>query len=106
MAVAVAVERRRATLVSADAAGYSRLMAVDELATIQAIKIFREAAEGIAADHGGRLVDSPGDNMLFEYGSSASALEASLKFQRFVLETNEGYTPRGPDAVPDGRAQR
>ena len=37
-----AVERRRATLVSADAAGYSRLMAVDELATIEAIKIFRQ----------------------------------------------------------------
>ena len=88
-----AVERRRATLVSADAAGYSRLMAVDELATIEAIKIFREAAEEIAADHGGRLVDSPGDNMLFEYGSSASALEASLKFQGFVLETNERYAP-------------
>jgi adenylate cyclase len=93
MTVTTAVERRRATLVSADAAGYSRLMAVDELATIQAIKIFREAAEEIAADHGGRLVDSPGDNMLFEYGSSASALEASLQFQRFVLETNERYAP-------------
>jgi class 3 adenylate cyclase len=52
--VVAAVERRRATLVSADAAGYSRLMAVDELATIKAIKIFREAAEEIAADHGGR----------------------------------------------------
>ena len=89
--VLAAVQRRRATLVSADAAGYSRLMAVDELATIKAIKIFREAAEEIAADHGGRLVDSPGDNMLFEYGSSASALEASLKFQRFVQETNEQY---------------
>jgi tetratricopeptide (TPR) repeat protein len=46
--VMTAVARRRATLVSADAAGYSRLMAVDELATIQAIKIFREAAEQIA----------------------------------------------------------
>ena len=31
--------------------------------------------------------------MLFEYGSSASALGASLKFQRFVLETNERYAP-------------
>jgi adenylate cyclase len=93
MTVAAAIERRHATLVSADAAGYSRLMAVDELTTIEAIKIFRAAAEDIAADHGGRLVDSPGDNMLFEYGSSASALEASLKFQRFVLETNERYAP-------------
>jgi adenylate cyclase len=91
--VMTAVERRRATLVSADAAGYSRLMAVDELATIQAIKIFREAAEQIAVEHGGRLVDSPGDNLLFEYASAASALDASLRFQQFVLETNERYEP-------------
>jgi adenylate cyclase len=91
--VMTAVERRRATLVSADAAGYSRLMAVDELSTIQAIKIFREAAEQIAVEHGGRLVDSPGDNLLFEYGSAASALDASLRFQQFVLETNEQYGP-------------
>ena len=39
--VLTAVERRSATLVSADAAGYSRLMAADELATIEAIKVFR-----------------------------------------------------------------
>jgi adenylate cyclase len=91
--VVSAVERRRATLVSADAAGYSRLMAVDELATIQAIKVFREAAEQIAVEHGGRLVDSPGDNLLFEYSSAASALDASIRFQRFVLETNEQYAP-------------
>ena len=101
-----AVERRRATLVSADAAGYSRLMAVDELATIEAIKIFREAAEEIAADHGGRLVDSPGDNMLFEYGSAASALEASLEVPGVRAGDERAVRARGPDAVPDGHAQR
>ncbi len=65
---AIAVERRSATLVSADAAGYSRLMAADELATIQTIKVFREAVQQIALEHGGRLVDSPGDNLLLEFG--------------------------------------
>ena len=86
-----AVERRSATLVSADAAGYSRLMAADELATIHAIKVFRDAAHDIAVEHGGRLVDSPGDNLLFEFGSAASALAASLRFQAFVVDTNERY---------------
>jgi adenylate cyclase len=90
---AAAVERRSATLVSADAAGYSRLMAADELATIQAIKIFREAGEEIAVAHGGRLVDSPGDNLLFEFEAAASAVEAALRFQQFVGETNERYAP-------------
>ena len=88
-----AVERRGATLVSADAAGYSRLMAADELATIQAIKVFRDAGERIAVEHGGRLVDSPGDNLLFEFDGAAPALEASLRFQAFVLETNEQHAP-------------
>jgi adenylate cyclase len=88
-----AVARRSATLVSADAAGYSRLMAVDELATIQAIKIFREAGERIAEEHGGRLVDSPGDNLLFEFDSAAPAIEAARRFQAFVLDTNEQYAP-------------
>src|SRR5512133_2106510 len=91
--VAIALERRRATLVSADAAGYSRLMATDELATIQTIKAFREAGQQIALEHGGRLVDSPGDNLLFEFESSGDALDASLHFQAFVLETNGRYAP-------------
>jgi adenylate cyclase len=86
-----AIERRSATLVSADAAGYSRLMAEDELATIHAIKVFRDAGGQIAVEHGGRLVDSPGDNLLFEFESAAHALGASLRFQEFVLGTNEQY---------------
>jgi adenylate cyclase len=91
--VAIAVERRRAALMSADAAGYSRLMAADELATIQTIKVFREAGEEIALEHGGRLVDSPGDNLLFEFEHAADAVEAALRFQAFVLETNEAFAP-------------
>ena len=92
--VAIAVERRQAALMSADAAGYSRLMAADELATIQTIKVFREAGETIAREHGGRLVDSPGDNLLFEFEHAAGAVEAALLFQAFVLETNEAYEPQ------------
>src|SRR2546423_516798 len=90
---AIAVERRSAALVSADAAGYSRLMAADELATIQTIKVFREAVQQIALEHGGRLVDSPGDNLLLEFERPPDALEATRLFQAFVLETNDRYAP-------------
>ena len=89
----MAVERRRAVLVSADAAGYSRLMAEDELATIQTIKIFRQAGEEIALEHSGRLVDAPGDNLLFEFEDPSEALESSLRFQAFVRDTNERFEP-------------
>jgi adenylate cyclase len=91
--VVTGVERRSATLVSADAAGYSRLMAADELATIEAIKGFRDAGEQIAAEHGGRLVDAPGDNLLFEFETAGPALEAALRFQAFVLETSRRQAP-------------
>ena len=89
----VDVERRSATLVSADAAGYTRLMAADELRTIQTITVFREAGGRIAGEHGGRLVDSPGDNLLFEFGHATSAIEAALAFQAFVVATNAEVSP-------------
>ena len=88
-----AVDRRNATLVSADAAGYSRLMAANEVATINAINAFREAGEQIAVEHGGRLVDSPGDNLLFEFDNARCALETALGFQAFVLASNENRAP-------------
>ena len=104
--VMTAVERRSATLVSADAAGYSRLMAADELATIQAITIFRDAGERIAEEHGGRLVDSPGDNLLFEFDSADSALESSLRVPGVRAGDERAVRARGSDAVPDRNAQR
>jgi adenylate cyclase len=83
------VARRDATLVSADATGYSRLMATDEIATIRAITRHRESGERIAQRHGGRLVDSPGDNLLFEFDRSEEALTASLEFQELARTANE-----------------
>jgi adenylate cyclase len=68
-------------------------MAADELATIHAIKLFRETGQRIAVEHGGRLVDSPGDNLLFEFDGAGSALQAALRFQAFVRETNDQYAP-------------
>ncbi|HEX5828073.1 MAG TPA: hypothetical protein VFY23_11160 [Candidatus Limnocylindrales bacterium] len=92
MAVAQ-VARRRATIVSADAAGYSRLMAADELATIRTISVFREEGERVAGEHGGRLAGAPGDNLLFEFADAAGALQASLEFQAYVAAANELLPP-------------
>ncbi len=86
--VVAPVARRPATIVSADAAGYSRLMAADELATIRTISVFREEGERIAVEHGGRLAGAPGDNLLFEFETAAGALHASLEFQAYVAAAN------------------
>jgi adenylate cyclase len=54
--------RRKLTAIfSADVAGYSRLMGVDELGTVQLLKEYRKIMAQFIQQHRGRVVDSPGD---------------------------------------------
>ena len=50
-------EHRLAAILSADVVGYSRLMAEDEDATVQAVTVRREEVELHVRQHRGRLVD-------------------------------------------------
>ena len=63
-------ERRLAAILSADVAGYSRLMAEDEDATVQRVTAYREEVELLVHQHGGQLVDFTGDNFLAEFRSA------------------------------------
>ena len=75
------VQRKLAAILSADAAGYSRLMSEDEIGTVRTLAACREAAADVIARHGGRVVDMPGDNMLAEFASAVSAVEAASALQ-------------------------
>jgi adenylate cyclase len=58
------VERRLAAILAADVVGYSRLMGIDEIATLTALKaIRRELANPAIASHRDRVVKSTGDGM-------------------------------------------
>lgn len=82
------VERRLAAIVSADVVGYSKLMARDEVATVKTLNSYREEITSIVEDRGGRVVDSPGDNILMEFPSATSAVEAALEAQVRLAERN------------------
>ncbi len=41
-------------------------------------------------EHKGRVVDSPGDNLLAEFGSVVDALECAMEIQQGLAEANEG----------------
>ena len=56
--------RRLAAILSADIAGYSRLMAADEAATVRTVNAYRDQVGEQVRDHGGHLVDFIGDNFL------------------------------------------
>jgi adenylate cyclase len=76
------VQRKLAAILSADAAGYSRLMSEDEVGTVRTLAACRELATEVIVRHGGRVVDMPGDNMLAEFASAVSAVEAASSLQQ------------------------
>jgi len=55
-------ERRLAAILSADVAGYTRLMATDEDATVRRLAAYREEVALLVRQQRGRLVDFTGDN--------------------------------------------
>ena len=74
-------ERKLCALLSADVEGYSRLMGEDELATIQTLQIYQGAIGAIIKQFRGRVVDSPGDNILAEFASVVDAVESAVTIQ-------------------------
>jgi adenylate cyclase len=80
--------RKLAAILSADVAGYSRLMAEDERATVDALNASREVIRERVASHAGRVVDAPGDAVLAEFGSAVEAVAAAQEIQQALAERN------------------
>jgi len=87
-----AVVRRLAAILSADAVGYSRLMSEDEIATVRTLRAHREHLAGLVREHRGRVVDSPGDNLLAEFPSALDAARCAVEIQR-ALEARNADVP-------------
>jgi len=80
--------RRLTAILSADVEGYSRLMRDDEDETIRTITAYRTAIAKLVEQYRGRVVDSPGDNILSEFGSSVDAVNCAVEVQRELAERN------------------
>jgi len=82
-------QRRLAAIVSADAVGYSRLMALDESGTLAGLKAhLRELINPKIAEYGGRTVKSMGDGLLLEFPSVVDAVRCAVDVQRGMAERN------------------
>ena len=89
-------QRRLAAVVSADVAGYSRLMGRDESGTLATLKALRrEVVDPRIAAHGGRIVKTTGDGLLVEFPSVVDAV-------RCVVEVQTEMFARGA-TTPDDR---
>jgi len=89
--MAEGTQRRLAAIVSADVVGYSRLMGVDEVGTLAALRAHRaEMIDAKIAEHGGRIVKTMGDGLLLEFPSVVGATQCVIEVQKGMAERNQG----------------
>ena len=81
-------KRKLTAILSADVEGYSRLMGEDEEATIRTLTTYRNAIAKLVQQYRGRIVDSPGDNILSEFTSVVDAVNCAVEIQRELAERN------------------
>ena len=82
------IERKLAAILSADVVGYSRLMAEDEDATVRTLTAYREQIASSVREHRGRVVDSPGDNLLAEFPTATDAVTCAVEVQGVLKVRN------------------
>ncbi len=75
-------KRKLTAILSADVAGYSRLMGEDEAQTVKTITAYREVMSELIKQHRGRVIDSPGDNLLAEFASVVDAVQCAVAVQK------------------------
>ncbi len=81
-------KRKLTAILSADVKGYSHLMGEDEETTVRTLTTYREVISILVIDHKGRVVDSPGDNILAEFASVVDALRCAWDVQQEIKSRN------------------
>ena len=81
-------KRKLTAILSADVIGYSRLMRDSEEATVRDLAAHRVVLTEIIQQHHGRVVDSPGDNILAEFASVVDAVNCAIKIQEEIRKSN------------------
>jgi class 3 adenylate cyclase len=88
-----ALERKLATILSADVAAYSRLMAEDEEDTLQRFRSHKAIFEKLVALHRGRIFNTAGDAILAEFGSAVEAVRCATEIQAALRTRNDQLPP-------------
>jgi class 3 adenylate cyclase len=87
------LERRLATILCADVAGYSRMMGEDEERTVRTFRGHREVFESLVAQYRGRIFNTAGDALLAEFPSAVEAVRCATDIQSALRSRNEHLPP-------------
>ena len=86
-------ERKLAAVVHADMVGYSRLIGLDDVGTLERLRTLRRDLIDPAIDeHGGRIVNTGGDSLLIVFDSIDGAVRCAVKVQQ-QLPDHDGDQP-------------
>jgi adenylate cyclase len=78
------VERKLAAIFAADIAGYSRLMARDEVGTLARLKACRTIIDRLIASHRGRIFNTAGDSVVADFASAVDAVQCAVAVQAAI----------------------
>src|SRR5271167_3207325 len=87
------VERKLATILSADVAEFSRLMSEDEEQTLRVFRGHKQIFESLVAMHRGRVFNTAGDAILAEFGSAVEAVRCATDIQTALRTRNDQLPP-------------
>ncbi len=88
------LRHRLAAILAADVAGYSRLMAADDRATVAALDAARTVFRTRIEANQGRVIDMAGDSVLAVFETATGAVVAALAIQN---EVNAAADPMPAD---------
>ncbi len=83
------MSRRLATILAADAVGFSARMEQDEEGTLDILKGLRQIIDTEIENHGGRVFSSAGDSVIAEFASPVEAVRCALRIQTALADDDD-----------------
>ena len=86
------VQRKLAAIFAADIAGYSRLMARDEVGTLARLKASRVIVDGLIASHRGRIFNTAGDSVVVVHSRPYGPAWSRIPKPFYLISTTRSPT--------------
>jgi len=83
------MDRKLATIFASDVVGFSKMMGIDEVKTLQILKERRSVIDTIINEHQGIIFGSAGDSVIAEFSSPIKATEAAVATQLKMRTMNQ-----------------
>ena len=83
------IKRRLATILATDCVDFSKYMELDEVSTLSGLNACRVIIDSNIEDFGGRIFHTAGDSVIAEFDSPVECVNASVRFQKALMERNK-----------------